>query len=51
MTPADTNRPVLAYSFEVKRRMLRVRAQQLIIVASKLLKFGREFIEVPPEAV
>jgi hypothetical protein len=37
---ADSHRPISAYSLEVKRRMLGIGSQQLIVVTRELLEFG-----------
>jgi hypothetical protein len=49
MRKADSNGPVLADTFEMQRRVLRISLQQLIVGTRELLEFGREFVEGTPK--
>ncbi len=50
MRQANANGPVLTNTLEMKRWMVRICLQQLIVVTRELLKFGGEFVKGAPEA-
>jgi len=49
MACTHTYRPVALDTLEVERWVLRIDAQELIVVARQLLEFRREFVEPLPE--